>query len=183
MRRASQPAAWDLDAELARIATLTIDQLRDEWREFLGVDPPPALTKDLIARVLSYRLQEKVLGGLGQRLCKALDAIGKGNQAPVQRIKVGSVLVREHDGQLHEVYVAPDGFSWQSQTYASLSTIARKITGTNWNGPRFFGLRENRSDPTETATAALAPNPRKFGSQSHSSIRPHPSKAFIKGNL
>jgi hypothetical protein len=56
-------------------------------------------------------------------------------------VKVGSIIVREHQGKLHEVLVVPDGFCWQGQIFASLSTIARKITGTSWNGPRFFGLR------------------------------------------
>ena len=64
MQWASQPAALNLDAELARIATLTMDQLRGKWRERIGLDPPPALSKDLIARVLSHQLQEKVVGGI-----------------------------------------------------------------------------------------------------------------------
>jgi hypothetical protein len=105
-QRASQPVALDLDVELARIASLTIDQLRDEWQERLGVDLPPALSKDLIARVLSHRLQEKVVGGLPPRLRKAMVALAEGDSLPLQRIKVGSVLVREHEGKLHEAYVA-----------------------------------------------------------------------------
>jgi hypothetical protein len=56
-------------------------------------------------------------------------------------VKVGSVIVREYQGELHEVLVVPGGFCWEGQVFASLSTIARKITGTSWNGPRFFGLR------------------------------------------
>ena len=51
------------------------------------------------------------------------------------------MLVREHDGALHQVTVVPDGFAWNGTTYDSLSAVARAITGTNWNGPRFFGLR------------------------------------------
>jgi hypothetical protein len=57
------------------------------------------------------------------------------------RLKVGTVLVREHQGERHIVTVVPDGFAWQETTYASLSSIARAITGTAWSGPRFFGLR------------------------------------------
>ena len=154
MRRASQPAALDLDAELARIATLTIDQLRDEWQERLGLDPPPALSKDLIARVLSHRLQEKVVGGLPPRILKAMVALAQGDSLPLQRIKVGSVLVREHEGKLHEAYVVPDGFSWQGKTYVSLSTIARRITGVSWNGPRFFGLRSGAAEANDKASVA-----------------------------
>ncbi len=149
-RRASQPAALDLDAELARVASLTIDQLRGKWQERMGLDPPPALTKDLLARALSHRLQEKVLGGISPRQRRALDALAKGDRAPLQRIKVGSELVREHEGKLHEVFVVTDGFSWQGKTYASLSAIARIVTGTKWSGPRFFGLRDRQPDAAET---------------------------------
>jgi len=61
-----------------------------------------------------------------------------------RQVKVGSVIVREHKGVVHEVLVTPGGFCWQGQTYDSLSTIAKKITGVSWNGPRFFGLRSKK---------------------------------------
>ena len=60
----------------------------------------------------------------------------------MRHLKVGTVIVREHQATLHEVMVVPGGFSWRDKTYPSLSTIAQAITGTSWNGPRFFGLRE-----------------------------------------
>ena len=180
-QRALRPAALDLDVELARIGSLSMDQLRGEWRERLGLDPPPALSKDLIGRVLSHRLQEKVVGGIPPRIRKAMAALEHGGSRPLQRIKVGSVLVREHEGRLHEVYVVTDGFSWQGMTYASLSTIARKITGTKWNGPRFFGLREDRSDQTEVEKVSLDPKVVEKGDQARSSIQSRPSKAFIRG--
>ena len=68
-------------------------------------------------------------------------------------MKVGSVIVREYQGELHEVLVVPDGFCWRGEVYASLSTIARKITGTSWNGPRFFGLRGGEETPAADAAA------------------------------
>ena len=179
-QRASQPAALDIDAELARVASLTIDQLRDEWRERVALAPPPALSKDLIARVLSHRLQEKVLGGISPRQRRTLDALAKADKATLRRIKVGSVLVREHEGKLYEVSVVSDGFSWQGKTYASLSTIARKITGTKWNGPRFFGLRDRQRDAVETEKPSLDRNVVQKGVQALSSLRPRPSKAFIR---
>jgi hypothetical protein len=60
-----------------------------------------------------------------------------------RQLKPGTVLVREYQGQRHTVTVAPDGFDWQGTTYASLSAIARAITGTAWSGPRFFALQPN----------------------------------------
>jgi Protein of unknown function (DUF2924)/Protein of unknown function (DUF3489) len=77
--------------------------------------------------------------GLDPRIRKLLVAREKGLSA--RHVKVGSIVVREYQGKLHEVLVVPGGFCWQGQVFASLSTIARKITGTSWNGPRFFGLR------------------------------------------
>ena len=72
-------------------------------------------------------------------------------------MKVGSVIVREYQGKLHEVLVVPGGFCWQGEVFASLSTIARKITGTSWNGPRFFGLRGGESAPAADAVVWLLP--------------------------
>ena len=133
--------AADLDAEVARIATMSIDALRQLWRERRRTAPPPAFTKDLLARALTYRLQEACLGGLDPGVRRLLSGRAKTNDRPVRHLKVGSVLVREYQREVHQVLVVPGGFCWQEKSYASLSTIAREITGTSWNGPRFFGLR------------------------------------------
>jgi len=153
-QRASKLAASDLEPALARIAEMTIDELKEVWRLKAKDAPPPALSKDLLARLLAHRLQEDVLGGLDPRLRKALLLAGTGGKAPARRIKVGSVVVRQYQGKLHEVLVVPDGFCWQGQTYPSLSTIARKITGVSWNGPRFFGLRGGAAEADSSANDA-----------------------------
>ncbi len=151
---AHAPAAHDLDAELAGIAAMNVDELRDMWRQRRGHEPPAALSKDLIARALAHWLQEERLGGLNPQLCKLLSSSSKIAGVPVRHIKTGSVIVREHQGKLHEVLVVPNGFCWQGQIFGSLSTIAQKITGTSWNGPRFFGLR-GAEEPR--ASAAVVP--------------------------
>ena len=130
---------------------MSIDELREAWRLKSKDVPPPALSKDLLARLLAHRLQEEVLGGLEPRLHKALLLAGQGGKTPARRIKVGSVVVRQYQGKLHEVLVVPDGFCWQGLTYPSLSTIARRITGVSWNGPRFFGLRGSAADADKLA--------------------------------
>ena len=145
-QRASKLAASDLEPALARIADMSIDELREAWRLKTKAAPPPALSKDLLARLLAHWLQEEVLGGLEPRLRKSLQSAGRGSKAPARHIKSGSVVVRQYQGKLHEVLVVPDGFFWQGQTYPSLSTIARRITGVSWNGPRFFGLRGGAAD-------------------------------------
>ena len=73
-----------------------------------------------------------------------------------QRLKSGTVLVREFGGTRHTVTIVPEGFVWQEKTYSSLSAIAKIITGTNWNGPRFFGLREGRGKKGGTSRTRAA---------------------------
>jgi hypothetical protein len=139
---AKKPAAIDLEAELARIAAMNIGELRSLWREREGREAAKGFSKDLLARALAYAIQEEQLGGLSKELKKLLANL---DAEPPRRIKAGSVIVREYAGARHEVFVVEDGFSWQGKTYPSLSAIAKEITGTRWNGPRFFGLRDERS--------------------------------------
>ena len=160
--RRKQPAsapAEGLELELIRIGAMTIDQLRATWREALASDPPPAFSKDLLARAIAFRAQQKVLGGLPPAIARLLRSLVTPGAEPPRQIKVGSVIVREHKGVVHEALVVPGGFCWQGKIYDSLSTIARIITGTNWNGPRFFGLRVKRDawrlgSPEEGSTPA-----------------------------
>ena len=147
LRPISQSAVEDLNVEINRIAALNIE-LRVLWRETTGRPAPAALSKELIARALAYRLQEQRLGGLDRHLRRLLMSPPKPGTEPIRHLKIGSVIVREFDGKIHEVMVAPGGFYWSGQTYASLSAIARKITGTSWNGPRFFGLR-GKDEPAQ----------------------------------
>jgi hypothetical protein len=135
------PAAQTLEAELDRIAALGLDEARTLWREMTQQNVAKALSRDLLARVIAYRVQEQRLGKLSRAMRKLLDRLAKGGGEPLRHLKVGTVMVREHQGTLHEIMVVPGGFSWQEKTYPSLSTIAQAITGTSWNGPRFFGLR------------------------------------------
>jgi hypothetical protein len=142
-----------IEAEIDLIRSLGLDALRTRWRMTFGSMPPPALTKDLFARMIAYRLQEEAFGGLDRATAKLLDAYARGDKSRTElmrRLKPGTVLVREYRGERHTATVAPDGFVWQGTTYGSLSTIARAITGTAWNGPRFFGLRTPNGDRTET---------------------------------
>jgi hypothetical protein len=141
---AKKPAASDLEAELARIAGMNINELRSLWREREGREPPSGFSKDLLARALAYAVQEEQLGGLSKEVKKLL-ASPDAQAEPPRRIKVGSVITREYAGARHEVFVVEGGFSWQGRVYPSLSAIAKEITGSRWNGPRFFGLREGES--------------------------------------
>jgi Protein of unknown function (DUF2924) len=147
MQPASAPAEA-IQVELARIGAMNIDQLRAAWREALASDPPPAFSKDLLARAIAFHAQQKALGELSPATARLLRSLIKPGVEPPRQVKVGSVIVREHQGVVYEVLVVPGGFCWQGKTYESLSTIAKTITGTSWNGPRFFGLRAKRDRQT-----------------------------------
>lgn len=142
-----QPAvmpAEDVDEAIARVAEMNVSQLQSVWRDTFGSEPPSAFSKDLLARAIAYRLQEEAYGGLSASTARLLRSFAKSNAAPPRQVKVGCIIVREHKGVLHEVMVTPQGFCWEGQTFDSLSTIAKRITGVRWNGPRFFGLRSKK---------------------------------------
>jgi hypothetical protein len=144
----AQPADPAVEDELDRLPVMPIAQLRLRYRELLRTEPPKAFGPDLLRRSIAYRIQEKAYGGLPastrrllDRLVKAAIAKPNGRLVLPRRIKPGSELVRTWKGTTYRVMVMADGFAHAGQTFASLSEIASEITGTNWNGPRFFGLR------------------------------------------
>jgi hypothetical protein len=157
-RPTGTPSADSIEAELARIRLLSLDELRTCWREMTKQSAPKILSRDLLVRMIAYRIQEKAFGDLSRETRKLLDRLAKGGE-PVRRLKVGTVIVREHQGTVHQVMVVPDGFIWHEKTYPSLSAIARAITGTTWNGPRFFGLR-GESGIVEPETTVAESRPR-----------------------
>jgi len=140
-RRAATSAAETLEAELDRIAALGLNELRALWLKMTGQGAPRVLSGALLARMIAHRVQEQHLGKLSREMRQRLAGLAKGGGQPIRHLKVGTVMVREHQGLTHEVIVVPGGFSWNDKTYPSLSAIAKGITGTSWNGPRFFGLR------------------------------------------
>jgi len=139
--RPADPGA--IQAEIHHVGSLGLDAARQRWRAMFGAVPPAGLTKDIIARMISYRIQEEAFGKLDRESAKLLNRLARGEKPnELNRwLKAGTVLVREYQGERHTVTVVPDGYVWQGATYASLSTIARAITGVAWSGPRFFGLR------------------------------------------
>ena len=153
-----------IEAEIDRIRSLGVDALRNLWRATLRASPPPGFTKDLIARFLCWHIQERAFGGLDPEPAKHLASLARGDRSRAdrpRRLKPGTVLVREYQGERHTVTVVANGFVWREATYASLSPIARAITGTARNGPRFFGLRidkETRVSPNTAEASAAAPN-------------------------
>jgi hypothetical protein len=150
-----------IEAEVDQVRSLGIDALRRRWCMMFGAVPPKSLTKDIMARMIAYRIQEEAFGGLDRETVKLLDRLARGDKPREmnRRLKAGTVLVREYQGERHTVTVAAEGFVWRNATYSSLSTIAQAITGTKWNGPRFFGLRvSGETKATNTAEASPGQN-------------------------
>lgn len=134
MRRAER-----VTQEVRALEALDLHGLRDEWRTRYG-DPPKMRSKELLARLLAWRIQADAFGGLDAATIRLL----KSDRLPPPKpsLAPGTRLTREWQGRRHEVDVLDKGFRYDGTDYRSLSEIARAITGTRWNGLRFFGLRE-----------------------------------------
>ena len=155
-RRKSSPKA-SIGDEVAHLRDLDLKGLRARWQSVFQRPPPLHLPRHLLFAVLAFRIQADRLGDLDHETRKILDRSNadESGLAMADRLKSldrkrteltpGTVLVREWDQQSHRVMVLADGFAWNGQTYDSLTKVAFAITGTRWNGPRFFGLRDKQA--------------------------------------
>jgi hypothetical protein len=150
------PDRAPLDNEIARLRGLDIGELRARWHTVFRRRAPPHLPRHLLFRILAYRLQADRLGELDTDSRRLLGRIGWGPAERIDRLvadlnrsrtelRPGTLLTREWDGHLQRVMVLADGFAWNGKTYRSLSQVAFAMTGSRWNGPRFFGLRDRPS--------------------------------------
>ena len=138
LRYSTDPAT--IEAEVAHLRSLAPDALRRRWRVMFGRTSPAGLSNNLMRRMIAWRLQERVFGGLDRESLRFLADLARHASSPRRRLKPGTMLVRDYQGHRHTVTIASDGFDWRGRSYASLSAIARAITGTAWSGPRFFAL-------------------------------------------
>ena len=136
------------------LGQLSRAELRVLWEREFGFKAPPSFGRDILGLGIAHVRQERRHGGLAKPFARELDRLlarviqddmtgaPAAPQTPLPR--TGTVLVREWRGVTHDVTVVENGFLWNGKTHQSLSTIARTITGTHWNGPRFFGLRATK---------------------------------------
>jgi len=144
----------EVEAELNQLPKMRIVDLRSRYRELFRTEPPPAFGPDLLRRSIAHWIQERAFGGLAREHQRLLDQLVKaartkpnGRIELPKRIKPGSELVRTWNRRTYRVVVLEKGFAWEGRTFSSLSEIALSITGTKWNGPRFFGLRSSANRP------------------------------------
>lgn len=149
----------EVSQELAGLAELDLKALQRRWRLLTGRPAPEHITKQLLIRLVAYRIQADLFGDLDNQSIKLLRQIAErrvkvkpGAGVPTleslnissrtaRSLAPGTVIGREHGGTMHHVMVLAEGFAWNGVTYRSLSEVAFAITGTRWNGPRFFGLK------------------------------------------
>jgi hypothetical protein len=170
-KRAALVEKVSIEEEIAQLRDLDLGGLRLRWQNVFGKSAPALLNRYLLFRIIAYRLQADRSGDLDHETLKVL-AKAVGQQGVASRLSTeltkldqrrfvpppGTVLVREWDRKSHRVMVMPDGFAWNGKTFDSLSKVAFAITGTKWNGPRFFGLRDrqpgiNAGGPNEIGTS------------------------------
>lgn len=140
-------------AQLAALKAAPIGTLKQKWRDLFESEPPPYNRRFLEHR-LAYRIQELAYGGLKPETVRRLRELAEtldGGKVDVRRRRAdhdrpiaGTRLIREYQGIEHCVTVRDEGYEYQGRPYKSLSAIARAITGTQWNGRVFFGLKNQR---------------------------------------
>ena len=145
----------NIPAQLMALKTATTSDLRVQWQSLFGTEAPLYNRRFLESR-LAYRIQELEFGGLKPETIKRLDALAAtfSETNPVmrrirkdQKPVAGTKLIREWRGVEQTVTVTNDGYEFQGRPYKSLSSIARAITGTRWNGWVFFGLKSQKVRP------------------------------------
>ncbi len=137
-----------LVSELAGLPSLDRQMLVRKWQELYGEPPPSGVSQQLLLRAISYKLQERAVGGLKpatRRFLARFSGNGKSSTLPQPRLKTGTRLLREWHGITHEVMVLENGVQYHDKCYRSLSEVARSVTGTRWSGPRFFGLKSGEA--------------------------------------
>jgi hypothetical protein len=161
----AQPVRKTIDVEIAHLSDLDVGALRARWHTVFGRPPSPHLPRHLLFRVLAYRLQADRFGDLDIESRRLLDGAGSPEDAAKRAmdpnrlttdLRPGTMLAREWNGRMQRVAVLADGFAWNGKTYPSLSKVAQAITGTRWNGPRFFGWSKDSLKSTAQGDAALS---------------------------
>src|SRR6266550_7547334 len=155
-RKAIDDAA--LQAEIGRLPELSLLELRHRWKTLFGHPAPKSLRRNFLAQAVAYQMQVEAYGGLSvatkRQLREIANAARNGDANAVlgsSRIKPGTQMIRQWQNTTHKVTALNEGFEWDGRTYKSLSAVANAITGTNWNGYAFFGIKRAPSSNKNAA--------------------------------
>jgi len=148
----------NIEARLAALPKMSKTELLAIWSELFGGCPPRETRRDTMIKFVGHRMQEQAYGGLKPATRKRLNELTRKFEAnpnadlsDAPRIKPGTRLIRDWRGQTHRVTVLEKGYEYAGKRHASLSLIARLITGTRWSGPLFFGLKDKHAKEHEDA--------------------------------
>ena len=155
----TEPSPPDIASRIAELAAAPLPDLRKEWhRAHTSLPIPRGLPRDLLVRMTVWKLQERQFGAMPASLVRRLDKLAaqleRSGSLDIERevsLKPGTKLIRDWHGRTCRVLVLEEGYLFEDRQYASLSHIARAITGTRWSGPRFFGLKQRRRAQGEEA--------------------------------
>jgi len=162
-RNGRAPTKTPVEDEIAHLRGLDLRGLHARWQSVFQRQAPAHLTRHLLFSIIAYQIQADRSGDLDHETNQVLDRTVAKETGPATSARLasfdqkrteltpGTVLMREWDRQSQRVMVMADGFAWNGQTYDSLSKVAFAITGTKWNGPRFFGLRDKEDRSTTEA--------------------------------
>ncbi len=160
-----------LESEIGRLPSLSLLELRHRWQTLFGHPAPKSLRRNFLARAVAYQMQVEAYGGLSVatklRLREIANAVRNGDANAIpgsNRIKPGTQMIRQWQNTTHTVTALAEGFEWNGRTYKSLSAVANAITGTNWNGFSFFGIKRA---PTGNKNAA---GPRRSNSRANPDV-------------
>jgi hypothetical protein len=148
----------NISRQIARLPDFSRQQLLDLWLKLYRRAAPTGIRRELLVPFLAYRIQEQAYGGLEPatrskllRIARALE----NNQSTAElltkpKVRPGTRIVRQWRGKTYEIFATEAGFEYKGTTFKSLSKIAQQITGTNWSGPAFFGMKKRGSVKDES---------------------------------
>lgn len=139
--------------QIHMLQDMSIAELKSQWTALIGSDPPRHAKRSFLTQTIAWELQAKSFGKLKPGVHRQLRQAGRGagdekqvvSEPASPTLRPGVKLIRVWKGVTHHVLVTEDGFLWQDRSWRSLSVIAREITGTQWSGPVFFGLKKSKS--------------------------------------
>ena len=144
----------NVNTRIDHLEKLSRKELRTLWKKESSEEAPTTIWRDILLLGIAYARQERRYGGIAKPIARELErlfarvlrseATGGTESLKTPLPRAGTVLVRKWRGTTHNVTVVEGGFLWNGKTYRSLSAIAHAITGTKWNGPRFFGMRDTK---------------------------------------